>query len=899
MPILKTRFYKPVLKKQYVYRDAILDYLESHADNPVSLVIAGAGYGKSVTVSQWLDHHPTKHGWISLDEDCNDLHVFLAYLISCLRNVFPKALPLFADIIDALELPPVKEIANLLINEVVKLDEDFTLVLDDYHRINNPQIHDLINEVISHPPEKLKIFLLSRQDPPLKLSSLRTYDLVTEIRMSDLEFTSSEIISLSEKLNLEKINPELAEEVYRGTEGWILGIRLLLKEYSEGKDIRGSLKASHGSKENLSRYLADEILADQSEAIQRFLVQSSLFDRFNASLLNFINQSGNGSKMSWFDDYQEIPRYIENSMFIIPLDNTNTWHRFHHLIQDFLKERAFQRFTLEEIDSFYGLASAYFEQNALLEEAIACAVEGHSLSKAIQIMADHWHTLLLRDQFGRIERWIGMLPAGVPESHPNVLVMLAMVNDTHANYQEMKRNLDKLDAMLDPLDMHSGPSRKTWGEYHALRAGLNYFTGSNDCIAEHADLALELLSSERSYFQDYALVMKAFALHLNGKYHEAIRLYKEHILNIPPDYRLGLMRSHSFVALIHIYQAELEALKSSATLVYQISREEKSWVAHVMACKFMGSVHYIQNDLDKVDFYMQSIADHRLGGRPLWVAHTLFFGVLSYLYSGQFEKMKHAAEELISFLKSFDIGHFDDMANSFQVELALRRNDLAQAEKYASKTRYNSIPVIFSFYFTQLTEVKLLIRRGDSGSLKRAFELLENYVETGMTTHNRNFLIQVYILMAIWHKKADHQEEAIRYLEEALGIGRPGRYLRIFADFGEEMRDLLILLPENELSSRFVRSILQIIEEDAQRITRGITDSDHAKKAGDSDAMLTPRERDILELVGEGYQNKEIADQLFLSVETINKYLYYAYQKLGVKNRAGAVTRAKQLNLIH
>lgn len=898
MTLLSTRLFKPVPKPYYVIREAILDFLGRHAHNPLNLVVAAAGYGKSVTISQWLDHRESKYGWISLDDDSNELRIFLDYLQTSIRESFPHALQDLTDLHDAIDLPPVKEIAGMLVNEMVRLKEEFVIVLDDYHKITNPEIHELINEVIKYPPEKLKIFILSRHDPPLRLGSLRIYERINEIRMSHLQFSPSEITSLSENLDMEKISPQLADEVYQETEGWIIGIRLILKELTDGKNILDSLKTIYREKDILSNYLIDELLEAQPEIIQKYLVQASFFERFNDSLMVHINPGGGDLKLSDPENVNEIHRFIENSMFIISLDNMNKWYRFHHLIQEFLRRQALKRYTQDEVNDFYHLASEYFENNNLFEEAIACAVEGHHLAQAIRIMAGHWDELLLRDQYARVQRWIGMLPTGASENYPSVILMRVLLNDARANYAEMKRNLDRFEVICKPLDRQSGESIKHWGEYHALRSGLNYYSGNIDCIIEHSDLAIELLSSTRSYLRDYAMLFKAFALQIRGDGNEAIRLFEEHLLTIPPDFRLGLMRSHSFLPLIHIYQADIEALKSSAKLTYEIAKEERAWVAYVMACKFLATVHYIQNNLDKVEGYIQSIANHRLAGRPLWVSHTLFYGVLSYLSSGQFEKMKQAAEDLTSFLKSFNVENFDDLAYSFQVELALRLDDLDQAEKYAAKTRYNSIPIIFAFYFTQLTEVKLLIRKGDANSLMRAHELLEKYVEIGMANRNMNFLLQVYTLLAFWHKKENHGENAVHFLVEALNIGRPSRYIRMFADYGEEMRELLMLLPEQDLSDPFVSDILYVIKEDKRRVIPHELVSGNGIETGQLDNLLTARETDILKLVGQGMQNKEIADTLFLSHETINKYLYYAYQKLGVKNRAGAVTRAKQLNLI-
>ncbi len=899
MTVLRTRLYKPIAAPLFMKREKIISQLEQNSHRQLILVVAGAGYGKSVVVSQWLDESEYAYCWISLEQDCNDLRLYLEYLSVSIHQVFPNLIPEFTDTLDGLELPSVESLVKILINELNELPDQLRIVLDDYHLIKNKEIHNFMHQVLTFAPSRLNFVIISRHDPPIKLGALNAYGKIFELRMGDLRFGKDEIIAYSRNFYDQTLTDGIVNSIDNVTEGWILGIRLIFKEIQKGKNILESLDSLTDGKSRLSGFLIDELFADLSDYLKKGLMLASLFDRFNLKLVENIcgtvseERDDEGLKI-----LDELERFISVSMFITPLDNKQEWFRFHHLIQNFLRAQIKKAYPNEVIDQLYQTSSDYFVSAGFLEEAISSALRGNGQAKAVQIMSTHWDQLLLRDQYGRLESWLGMIPTATTETIPDLVIIRTLLYDAQTNYPEVKSHLDTLEVMLDPLDLQSPSSKKIWGEYHALRAGLYYFTGHADRIMNHANKALKLLPQGKSYFQDYALLFKGFALQISKKGDQAIELFKEHQAKVSPNYRLGFMRSHSYLPLIYIYQAKLDPIKSSAQLVFRISREEGTWLSNVMASTLLASIHYLQNDLNKVDPFIQAVEDHRMGGRPMWVAHALLFGVLKDLASGDHEKLQRSTSRVISFLKSTETDHFNDLANSIEIELAIRQNDLERAEELAYQTRFESFPIVFSFYYAQLTRVKLLLMKGDHKSMEKALDYLTRYEEYGRSNNNLNFLLQVHSLLALWHLKRDENMKAVQNLRKSVEMARTGNYIRTFVDLGGEMHRLFGLLLEQEKADDYILRIHHAFERELAPAEQIDSDQRNSYVTVKPEVPLSLKEIEILKLVSQGHQNKEIAEELCISAETVKKYLYYAYNKLGVKNRTSAVSRAVKLNLI-
>ena len=203
--LLRTKFYRPSLPSDLVARPRLIDELDRGLDRPLTLVTAPAGYGKTILVSSWLNSCERPSAWVSLDETIDDLGVFLAYFVAAIQTVFPGALQRTQTLLTAISLPPLGVLAGSLINELDELEHDFVMVLEDYHTIHKPEIHDLLTVLLRPPARHMHLVLITRRDPPLPQSVLLARHQMTEVRLSDLRFSADEIAAFMH--NAVRISP--------------------------------------------------------------------------------------------------------------------------------------------------------------------------------------------------------------------------------------------------------------------------------------------------------------------------------------------------------------------------------------------------------------------------------------------------------------------------------------------------------------------------------------------------------------------------------------------------------------------------------------------------------------------------------------------------------------------
>lgn len=224
--IIQTKLHRPPLPADLVPRPRLTGLLESQTLPPFILVSASAGYGKSTLMKCVVEALQYPTAWISLDEQDNDLGDFLSYFLAAIQTIFPDALPESQALLMAAPLPPLPAITKNLINELNQLEQPFILTLDDYHTINQQSIHDLLSELLIHPPRNLHLLMGTRMDPPLPLITLRAIGQMMEIRTQDLRFNREETLLLFQKMIGETVDQAAVSELNSQAEGWVTGLRL-------------------------------------------------------------------------------------------------------------------------------------------------------------------------------------------------------------------------------------------------------------------------------------------------------------------------------------------------------------------------------------------------------------------------------------------------------------------------------------------------------------------------------------------------------------------------------------------------------------------------------------------------------------------------------------------------
>jgi LuxR family maltose regulon positive regulatory protein len=308
-------------------------------DRNLTLISASAGYGKTTLAAAWLQDGPRPVAWLSLDQDDSDLVVFLTYVVAAIRTIFPDACPQTQSLGQAPQMPPVDYIASTFINEIANLpaapsaDPGFILVLDDFHAIHNDLINQLLPKLIDNLPLQMHLVICSRTDPQLPLAKLRVRQQMTEIRTPDLCFSQEEVNTYLEKALGEKLSSDTVVLLEEKTEGWIAGLRMAVLSMRGTDDLVAFVKTFKGVHHNVMDFLVDEVLSSQSQAVQEFLLQTSLLDRFCVPLCVAV------ADLSLAECQEILAEMERQNLFLVPLDYERRWYRYHHLFQDLLRRR--------------------------------------------------------------------------------------------------------------------------------------------------------------------------------------------------------------------------------------------------------------------------------------------------------------------------------------------------------------------------------------------------------------------------------------------------------------------------------------------------------------------------------------------------------------------------------
>jgi LuxR family maltose regulon positive regulatory protein len=301
MPVVATKLYAPALRGPAVPRARLQRGMDALLEpgQRLGLVSAPAGFGKTTLVGTWASAAARESGgslsvaWVSLDAADSDLGRLMAHLFTALLRagvpVDPQALSsgaLNVRAATALLTTVVNRLADLGSGTGPGMDSGdqkpgrrWLLVLDDYHAVTGPEVHEVIAYLLDHLPEQLRLVISTRSDPPLPLARLRSRGQSTEVRAADLRFTDEEADAFLNQvmgLSLESSDVEALDE---RTEGWAAGLQmagLSLRGRATASDVAAFIKAFTGSNRFIVDYLADEVLAEQPEGIRDFLLRTSV-----------------------------------------------------------------------------------------------------------------------------------------------------------------------------------------------------------------------------------------------------------------------------------------------------------------------------------------------------------------------------------------------------------------------------------------------------------------------------------------------------------------------------------------------------------------------------------------------------------------------------------------------
>ena len=524
-----------------------------------------------------------------------------------------------------------------------------------------------------------------------------------------------------------------------------------------------------------------------------------------------------------------------------------------------------------------------------------------------RLVAQSGHALIEEERVVDLERWLGQLPGDVIERDPTLLLFKAWMARVKLQIPEIAKHLKRAEALMSTNRPAEAISDTMRGYLNSIRSYERYLMLDHEESQVCAKRAITLIPPKYSYMRGFAKIIYAATLQMTGRFQEAVSVM-DLALADP-----SLQRSHNQAVLlaghspICMMEADFQALRKAATNLVRLGKETglppyRAWGRLYLACS-----HYQCNEPETAERILALHMEDRYLIYPDAVVDGAVILSLSYQVLGRPQEARDVADSLNEFAMDTGNGQLLQAGQAFQAELALRQERLGEAMDWARAFEPRQFHAHYFFYLPELTLAKVLMAEDTPDSRQRARNLLANLEEFSRSTCNYLFLIPVLALQAILHEKAADESAALKKLAESVSLAEPGGGLRWFLDQGLPMADLFKRLQKQNVAVDYIEKTLAAFSADEQVVVLDAADhpiASHHQPLGPYTGSqplvepLTNRELDVLELLAQRLQNKEIADNLFVSTETVKGHLKNIYQKLNVGKRREAIEKAKKIGIL-
>ena len=831
----------------------------------LTVISAPAGYGKTTLAVQWLTAEDFSHAWLSIDENDNDPVRFLGYLTATLRQFDPRIGETAQELLRSPQPPRADIFVTTLINDIAAVALPLVLVLDDVHLIQNTQIHQYINFLVEYQPPNLHLVMMTREDPPLRLSRLRAQRQVVEVRQSDLRFNLEETGDFLRRGNCMALASEEIELLARQTEGWAVGLQLAtlsMQGKAGKKDFLQSFAASHRF---ILDYLMDEVLSRQPIEFQEFLLKTSILNRLNASLCDAVTEGEDGGAL--------LKSLEDGNLFIVPLDSQREWFRYHHLFAELLKHRLRVKgeSTVQEL---HLKASQWFEQNGFYRDAVEHALLSGEWEKTAQLIRVESGNMLQRGEVVTLLHWMKKYPVEQMIQRPALCVDFAWP-------LVLSGQLVEAETLLEHAEARTGKNSDLMGEIAAVRAFVARSRGDDEQTVAHSKKALAALSDTDQSLREILAVNMGIAQWHNGCLDEAAETMEQ-------SFQLSLKSGNRYVELTsRIFLARILAARGQLQRAYQayqpLAALTESIPILALAHLDLSTLYYEWNELAQCKSHIdQSIViSERTRNLEFQISGYMQMARLMLANGdvGGAEEALFKAEQLL--LKASVTPLNRARFAAIKAQVCLVQDDFDGAELWAGQAGDHAD--VHPFYpFLGLTPARLLLARNRKAQARTVLQACKEKAEQAGWVYG---LVAVRVLQTV---AAEQRDAAIGYLSEALRMTHSDGFIRSYADAGESFDLLLREAALNGANPEYIRKIREAV---CTNIPGTVPDQSGLIEP------LSERELEVLRLVASGLSNREIASQLILSLGTVKTHIHNIYGKLGVRNRVEAIARARTLTL--
>lgn len=881
--VLNTKVMRPRLRTPYVERDMLCSHLDRALGRPVTLVSAPAGFGKTHLISHWLSRTPGRAAWLALDNGDNDPMRFVRHMIAALHgsghaDVGGGALAA----LDSAHERRLDMALEALLADMSRMVDQLVFVLDDYHLITSPFIHELLAFLIEQSPDALHVVIVTRVDPPLPLARWRAHGHLFEVRSDDLRFSHTETVAFLRQSLPHALPKPCIAQLEEVTEGWIVGLRLAVLSLlgHDTTEWEQRVATFAGNHRHVLDYLYAEVLSVQPEAWRDFLLRIAFLDRLSGPLCDTVTRR---------EDSGELLQSLERAnLFLIRLDDAATWYRLHTLAAEALQHMARQQLGENTIRELFRRASDWYEGHGLLSEAVEAALAADDAARAAVIIERLIEPQLMKrsHEYYTLRRWLERLPDEVLARHPTLCLTFAtavlFTSDRHA--APTARTARKLLRMAEEAWSAEMESARL-GEVLALRSLVEYWQGDYMQMFESSRKALDLLAESQTEWRAVTMLNLAIQEYLSGDTNAARCLAEEsQRLNRVVGNEYLKRSSLALLGYIALCQGNLyEAEQRYRELLALSARQPHD---QVQARIGLAAVAFERDDRAalQADLADALAAAEQTGDKHLLVEATILMARFKHAQ----DNVDSARRMLQALAAQLDMPVHVRELRAWDAWLALMSGDTATVSAW-QLTCVQPSPFALQNEREALIQARLLLAQGKP---QAALSILDRWYRDSVAGGRARATLDILILQALAYHADRQLPQAHDALHTALGFAHKAGYVRPLMQEGEALATLIRSVPTgNNLDLAAFRYTLlrdlgddQTVNEVAARL--------NVFSATDP---LSPQEQRVFLLMAEGASNPDIARSLGVSINTIKTQVKSIYSKLNIRSRRQAREMARVL----
>jgi len=860
-------------KIDLVRRDRLLEKLDEALGRRLLLVVAPPGYGKSTLLIQWaesLQGSGTRDAWLLLDGNDADSRQLLAYI----------ALSLFRAGLDIGELEigaqngfsesSVHKVLAALAHKLTLTSDRFLIILDDYHLISNSTIDVLLQKLIWEMPTNVTFVVSSRARPNLDMPTMIAAGEALEIGAEEIRLNKDETLQALGK----DMDDADADEIFHKTEGWPVAVQLARVQK---RALPSAPLNAGGSSTLIASYLTDQVLDSLEPDVRDMLLDISVLDQFNADVANAIRDAS--------DSAQIMERMQPLTALLVSLDSHGDWYRLHHLFAEYLQD-ALRKQAPERTREILVRACDWCRKEGQLLEAVKYAAKAgdEDLCAEIILAAGGWK-IILTEGIGVMRAIFRFVPAHLVSSNARLLIAQAYLHCKDGEYSEARGLLDMSVAIKPSNDA------KAFEKDHKLISSLMaLYEDQKDWIYVSGLQSYDEILDHHGPLESGTLLCEQALIHLAlgdlPRVDEALRSSIQAFRTSGSV--LGLNYSYLHACVAALYRGDIDmahALTAKALELAESNFGSDSGLKHM--AQVLALTVDVWSDtakLDDLETFSQTLS--YMEEYDGWT-EIFFVGFDAAVRLAERHQKQDFAQNLIDRLAALSQNRRLDRLESL-VQVLTTRLVTGPSSKKAPVLKVSTVTEVEadlrSWQLEYLcAETVALKNKPVQAQLLR--DLIAHAELKGLFFHSTR--LRVALAISLFQSGVEH--EAVDEMVAAIKAAAQRKLSGIFMlgatvlPILKAVRSKLRTDDSELLTVNYVSRLIQRVSE---------------LTPNQSNNILSPREREIIEQVAIGQSNKEIARSLDLTENTIKFHLKSVYRKLKVNRRTQAIAIANELGIL-